>query len=511
MKSLLQKTLGVKGATATGLRVEGERVVIEVRPHRGEGLRCPACARRRPAYDRGRGEPRLWRALDLAFAPCYLEYAPRRVECPEHGVVTEAVPWARRGSRFTRDFEDWVAWLAAHCDMSTVSVLARVEWHTVGSVCRRVRDDLEASRGGSRFDGLRRIGIDETSYKKGHKYITVVVDHDRGCLVWAHEGTGREVLSVFLDELTREQRRAIEVVTADGAKWIRRLVKKRCPRARWVMDPFHVVQWANDALDEVRREEWRDAKAAYDAARRRAAAAAAERAAAAEEEKKKAEEEKAGEAGGKRKRGRPRKEGKEGKAGKKGPKRGRLRKSDLTPGEAAELESLKEDAYRVKGSRYSLVKNPEDLTDRQRERLGEIKDRAGSRLFRAWELKEDLRAVFRAGTAEEAAALLDDWMRRAGRCRIKPIVEVEKKVRRRRRDVLAAVELGIGNGRVEAINNKVKVTVRMGYGFRNVDNLLALVMLRCGDLKPSLPGRPAREKKGQEKGKKGGENAGLAA
>ena len=121
-----------------------------------------------------------------------------------------------------------------------VSELARVEWHSVGGCAGRLRE-LEAARGASRFDGVRRIGIDETSYKKGHKYVTVVVDHDRGCLIWAHEGTGKDVLNLFLDELTREQRRAIEVVTADGARWIRQLVKRRCPNARWVMDPFHVV------------------------------------------------------------------------------------------------------------------------------------------------------------------------------------------------------------------------------------------------------------------------------
>ncbi|MZG29137.1 ISL3 family transposase, partial [Adlercreutzia equolifaciens] len=87
---------------------------------------------------------------------------------------TEAVPWARHGARFTRDFEDWVAWLAVRCTASAVSELARVEWHSVGGVCRRVYAELEAARGASRFDGVRRIGIDETSYKKGHKYVTVL-------------------------------------------------------------------------------------------------------------------------------------------------------------------------------------------------------------------------------------------------------------------------------------------------------------------------------------------------
>ena len=210
MKSLLLLALGLARTVVLGARIEAERIVVSVRPYKREQRRCPVCGRACDFYDMAnRGAPRLWRAMDLARSACYLEYAPCRVRCPEHGVRTEAVPWARHGARFTRDFEDWVAWLAVRCTASAVSELARVEWHSVGGVCRRVYAELEAARGASRFDGVRRIGIDETSYKKGHKYVTVVVDHDRGCLIWAHEGTGKDVLNLFLDELTREQRRAI--------------------------------------------------------------------------------------------------------------------------------------------------------------------------------------------------------------------------------------------------------------------------------------------------------------
>ena len=399
------------------------------------------CGRRCECHDH---EPtRRWRAMDLARSKCYLEYRPARVSCPEHGTLVERVPWARPRSRFTRDFEDWVACLAVRCCMSAVARVARVEWHSVGGICKRVYDEVEAQRGVARFDGLRRIGIDETSYKRGHRYLTVVVDHDRGCLVWAHEGYGRDVLSLFLDELTREQRRSIEVVTADGARWIKALVRRRCPNARWVMDPFHVVQWMNDALDEVRREEWQAAKAEARAVVPRTG------------------------------------------------RRGRPRRNEVAPEVAEELRAR---AASIKNSRYALVKNPEDLTESQRAKLAEVR-RAGGRLFRAWDLKEDLRAVFRAGSSAEAEALLDAWLRAAAYCRIKPVVEVEKKVRRRRADVIAAVELGIGNGRVESINNKIKVTVRMGYGFRNTDNLIALLMLRCSDEQPALPWEDRREEK----------------
>lgn len=445
MNRILRHALALAHTAIEYVRIDGDRVVVGVRPWKRDGLRCPVCGRTCECYDASPAA-RLWRAMDLAHSKCFLEYRTRRVACPDHGVLVESVPWARRGARFTRDFEDWVACLAVRCTASAVAELARVERHTVGGICARVYADLETARGRGRFDGVRRIGIDETSYRKGRKYLTVVVDHDRGCLIWAHEGYGKAVLNLFLDELTREQRRGIEVVTADGAKWIKALVKRRCPNARWVMGPFHVVQWMNDALDGVRREEWRAAKkAARDAMPKR-----------------------------------------------DGP--GRPRKGEETPPEAREL---KEAADAIKGSRFAPVKNPEDLTDAQREKLGALKRRAGSRLFRAWELKEDLRAVFRAESADDAAGLLEAWLRDAAYCRIKPVVAVEKKVRRRKADVVAAVELGVGNGRVEAINNKIKVTVRAGYGFRNADNLVALLMLRCSDCEPALPGRsekPAKRK-----------------
>jgi transposase len=105
-----------------------------------------------------------------------------------------------------------------------------------------------------------KIGIDETSYKKGHKYMTVVVNHDTGALIWARKGHGKEVLTEFFKELTEEQCAKIKLVSADGARWIADCIKDFCPNAERCIDPFHVVAWANDALDEVRKVAIRKAK-----------------------------------------------------------------------------------------------------------------------------------------------------------------------------------------------------------------------------------------------------------
>ena len=99
----------------------------------------------------------------------------------------------------------------------------------------------------------------KTSYKKGHKYMTVVINHDKSSVIWCAPGYGKEVLSQFFELLSEEQRASIRCVSADGARWIASCVEEYCPNALRCIDPFHVVSWATDALDQVRREAWAEA------------------------------------------------------------------------------------------------------------------------------------------------------------------------------------------------------------------------------------------------------------
>jgi len=114
--------------------------------------------------------------------------------------------------------------------------------------------------------------------------------------------------------------------------------------------------------------------------------------------------------------------------------------------------------------------------------------KSDKRLYRAYLLKENLRLVFKY-TYDEAVNELGRWLKWAQRCRIKEFVELGRKIRRHRLAILASIKHGFTNARIEAINNKIKVTIRMGYGFRNIDNLIALVRLRCSGDIVVLPGR----------------------
>jgi transposase len=257
---LWARLLGLRRAVVedVGVGSEGE-VIVRVRPDWRERNRCGVCRRRCPGFDLGEGR-RRWRAVDLGTTFAFVEANAPRVSCPRHGVVVAAVPWARHRSRFTVGFEDQVAWLAVHCSKTAVAELMRISWRTVGGILERVAG--EAAGQVDLLAGLRRIGIDEISHRKGHRYLTVVVDHDSGRLVWATDGRGHTTVHAFLDELGEERCGALELVSADMAAWIAEPIRQRCPNAVVCVDPFHVIQLATDALDVVRREVWNETRQA---------------------------------------------------------------------------------------------------------------------------------------------------------------------------------------------------------------------------------------------------------
>jgi transposase len=246
------RLLGLQRAVVEDVQigVEGE-IVVAVRPGWRERDRCGLCRRRSPGFDMGEGR-RRWRALDLGTTRAFVEAQAPRVTCRRHGVVVCAVPWARHDSRFTTAFEDQTAWLAVNCSKTAVAQLMRVAWRTVGGICERVAAD--AQREVDLLAGLRRIGIDEISHRKGQRYLTVVVDHDTGRLVWAAAGRDRKTVERFLDELGEERCAKLELVSADMAAWVAGPIAERCPQAELCLDPFHIVMLATDALDEIRRE-----------------------------------------------------------------------------------------------------------------------------------------------------------------------------------------------------------------------------------------------------------------
>lgn len=254
---VFRRLLGLGAAKIEDVCFEGELLVVRVVPIRRGGPRCGLCRRVCPRYDGPRGR-RRWRALDLGTVPAFVEAEVARVNCPEHGVVIERVPWAVHGSGFTKAFEDQAGWLAVECSKTAVATLMRIAWRTVGRILERLAKRLMRPR--QQLAGLHRIGIDEISFRKGQRYLTVVVDHESGRLVWAAEGRDELTLSRFFRLLGPRRCARITHISADGARWIKNVVGFFCPQAVLGLDPFHAVAWATKALDEVRREVWNDAR-----------------------------------------------------------------------------------------------------------------------------------------------------------------------------------------------------------------------------------------------------------
>lgn len=187
----------------------------------------------------------------------HLRYRLRRVTCRLCGVTVEKVPWAERGSWFTYPFEQVVGWHMQRSDQTGVSMLMRIAWKTVGRIVARVAARLGPE---DRLDGLTHIGVDELSYRRHHEYITVVVDHTRGAVVWAHPGKNADTLKRFFAELGPERNAMLEAVTIDMSGAYIKAVTEASPQARIIFDRFHVQRLAHEALDEVRREQVRETK-----------------------------------------------------------------------------------------------------------------------------------------------------------------------------------------------------------------------------------------------------------
>ena len=405
VQTAFNRMLRLPGASVIDVVLGGEGIVVAVRLRRRRRV-CSGCGqtgRHLTIHDR---RVKRWRHLDLGANRCVIECQLRRLDCPDCGVRLEAVPWARPGAHHTRDLEDVVAWLAQQMAKTPIAGLLRIGWDTVGRIVERVvAEHLDESR----LSGLVAIGVDEIAYRRGQRYLTSVVDHTSGAIVWCSPGRNAQTLQAFFDELGPERRASIRAVSIDMSGSYAKAIRDSVPQAEICFDPFHVVRLGQRAVDQVRRDEWN----AHD-------------------------------------------------------------RSHTPKGKW------------IKGTRWSLLKSPDKQSVPQLALLGEVAH-ANKAMFRAFLLKEELRLLYALEDPALAPAHLDAWLAWASRSRLQPFIKLARTIRRHRDGILAAIRLGLSNGRLEGLNSRIRLISHRSFGFHSAAPLIALVYLCCSRIVIDLP------------------------
>jgi transposase len=403
VSTAFNRLLRLPGASVIDVSFTADGVIVTVRLRRRRRV-CSRCGQTGRLAIHGRRVKR-WRHLDLGANRCMIECELRRVWCRSCGAQFEAVPWARAGSRYTRDFEDVVTWLAQQMAKTPIAGLLRIAWDTVGRIVARVTAEHLDER---RLEGLVCIGVDEISYRRHHRYLTSVADHRSGAIVWCSPGRNSATLAEFFAELG-DRKDSIRAVSIDMSGEYERAIRDAVPDAQICFDPFHVVRLAARATDQVRRDEWN----------------------------------------------------------------------------AHERSHTKTGRW-VKGTRWSLLKAPERQTVGQLATLWEVQHE-NRRLYRAFLLREELRLLYHLPDPRLAPTHLDAWLAWAARSRLAPFVRLARTLRAHRAGILAAIRIGLSNGRLEGLNSKIRLISHRSFGFHSADALIALVYLCCTGIVIELP------------------------
>ena len=251
-KQLYQQILGIESpwrVVAVYVSVQDGEVRVQVEAKAGSRHRCPQCGKRCPGYDR---RTRRWRHLDTCQLKTLLVAEVPRVECSEHGVVMVKVPWAEPGSGFTALFEALVIDWLKEASTAAVARQLKLSWNAIDGIMQRAVKRGLARR---KRTPAKRIGVDETAFRKGHDYVTVVSD---GATV-LHVADERKQASLegYYAGLSETELAAIESVSMDMWPAYIGATRAAVPDAdtKIAFDKFHVAKYLGEAVDKVRRSE----------------------------------------------------------------------------------------------------------------------------------------------------------------------------------------------------------------------------------------------------------------
>lgn len=361
-----------------------QTAVIRVEPD----LRCsPVCSgcQRRVGQIHSSYRRRV-RDLNLGAHRVWLDLHQRRLRCREcQGTRSEAHEFVEVSARVTKRMAHYIAQLCQVLSVNEVAAHLGLDWKLVKRCDKEV---LQREFAETDTSGLRLLAIDEIAVKKGHQYLTVVLDPLTGRVVWLGEGRKVETLSAFFLLMSPEEREAIEAVVMDMWKPFMKAVSVHLPNARIVFDLFHVVaSYHRDVLDVIRKAAYRKTR---DESERR---------------------------------------------------------------------------Y-IKGSRFLLYKNEENLSEAQRPVLSELL-RVNQEIATAYVLRDSLKSIWNARNPWQARRELDTWCRLARESGIPALIRFATRLRRHHRGIIAHARYPLHTSQLEGVNNKIKVIKRRSYGFHD--------------------------------------------
>jgi len=357
---------------------------------------CPATFEQCAIYDHA--PIRVWRHLDTMQYKTYISCRLPRVKNSKGKVVTVAAPWASKHERHTFLFEHAaIDLLLATKNQTKTAELMRCGFNVINRIIH-----LSSQRGMERRSlselKLEHISIDEKSFKKGHKYVSVLSHPRSGCIIDIEEGRTKESVRKLLDNsLTEQQQVAIQTISMDMWKAYLSVSKEKLPNAEIVHDRFHLVKYLNDAIDKVRKREVKDNE-------------------------------------------------------------------------------------ELRNSRYALLKNPENLTEKQRIKFDAIRQ-ANYEVSRAWQVRENFKGMFNQEYEKESGFILfSKWAQASINNQIKEVTKVAEMFKNHLSGVVNALITNFNNAMAERLNGKIQELKTVGRGYRTFDKFRSVILFFYGGL-----------------------------
>ena len=401
--SLLYHAFGIRGYNLINTQFIGGNVFFWIEEPL-TSLRCPVC---RSPHVKRRGKVHRWfRSVPIGEKKVWIVLSIPRVYCSLCHVIRQVkLKFAQPRRSYTKAFERYALELTHYMTIQDVARHLDVSWDVIKEI---KKNDLRRRFAHPKLNSLKLIAIDEIAIKKGHRYLTIVLDLQTGAVVFVGEGRDADALKPFWKRLHR-YKNSIKAVAIDMSPAYISAIQNNLPKAAIVFDHFHIIKMFNEKLSELRRNLYN------------------------------------------------------------------------------QMEE-KSDKRFLKGSRWILLKNPENLDDskNERQRLQEALGINHS-LATAYYLKEDLRQLWSQPNKRAAAKFLKHWIERARASDIPILMKFANTLYAHRTGILAYYNYSISTGPLEGTNNKIKTMKRQAYGFRDAE-YFKLKILALHETKYALVG-----------------------